>query len=369
MPTTFANTIDGNDIYAKRAEQDKNGDQIDTTYAKSAGLASVATSGSYNDLSDKPSIPSPVTVDQTYDASSTNAQSGTAVAGAIATVRQVPSSTSSDEGKVLIVDSNGDPTWEIFSGGVYKVVYNGAATNEVTSSVNLYSCDEIRLFFSIGGMEREVSVSLKGQSGTIQRVIKTYGRLNETSSCNERWIQITFTSSSITLNATKRYQIGSVDDATTTFSNAATTSVASSLMLLSRVVGVNYTSGSGGSDETVLWSGTYDGVIGSDNYITLSEAASHFETIEITNGGDYKSKYRFDGSSTIWSYTQSYADTTKTTLYSNMYGITENGTRVTCLCSNSFDVSSGSTYWTNRSSMNYGETQLIKIVGINRISS
>ena len=43
-------------------------------------LATVATSGSYNDLSNKPTIP---TVDQSYSASSTNAQSGVAVASAI----------------------------------------------------------------------------------------------------------------------------------------------------------------------------------------------------------------------------------------------------------------------------------------------
>lgn len=43
-------------------------------------LATVATSGSYADLSNKPTIP---TVDQTYSAVSTNAQSGVAVAGAI----------------------------------------------------------------------------------------------------------------------------------------------------------------------------------------------------------------------------------------------------------------------------------------------
>ena len=49
------------------------------------GLATVATSGSYNDLSNKPTIPAAVTVDQTYNASSANPQSGTAVAGAIAT--------------------------------------------------------------------------------------------------------------------------------------------------------------------------------------------------------------------------------------------------------------------------------------------
>lgn len=42
-----------------------------------SGLATVATSGAYSDLTGKP------TVDQTYSSSSTNAQSGTAVANAI----------------------------------------------------------------------------------------------------------------------------------------------------------------------------------------------------------------------------------------------------------------------------------------------
>lgn len=51
------------------------------------------------------------TVDQTYNSASTNAQSGTAVAGAISGINQVPASTSSDEGKVLTVDANGDPEW------------------------------------------------------------------------------------------------------------------------------------------------------------------------------------------------------------------------------------------------------------------
>lgn len=57
MSTTFANSINNNPIYADRAEKDKDGNRIDQTYAKSAGLAIVATSGDYNDLSNKPSIP------------------------------------------------------------------------------------------------------------------------------------------------------------------------------------------------------------------------------------------------------------------------------------------------------------------------
>ena len=72
-------------------------------------LATVATSGSYADLSNKPTIP---TVDQSYSASSTNAQSGTAVANAISAVNQVPSSTAVDEGKILTVNSSGNAVWD-----------------------------------------------------------------------------------------------------------------------------------------------------------------------------------------------------------------------------------------------------------------
>lgn len=63
MSQTFANTIDGNDIYAKRAECDAAGNTLSTTYATKGELP---------------------TVDQTYDGTSTNPQSGTAVAGALA---------------------------------------------------------------------------------------------------------------------------------------------------------------------------------------------------------------------------------------------------------------------------------------------
>lgn len=195
MSQVFADSINGDPIYATRAEQDKNGVDISTYYAKLADLAAIAFSGSYNDLTDLPTIsnvpavtssddgkvlkasysggtgsyswetatsglpastaqdagkllgvdnngdpewqaaptftqeqadwnesdntdpayiknkPTIPTVDQTYNASSANAQSGTAVAGAIAGVKQVPASTSADEGKVLKVDSSGDPEW------------------------------------------------------------------------------------------------------------------------------------------------------------------------------------------------------------------------------------------------------------------
>ena len=77
--------------------------------ANSADLATVATSGSYNDLSNKPTIP---TVDQTYGASSANAQSGVAVAQAIATVTTtsigaIPTTEKGAASGVAQLDANG----------------------------------------------------------------------------------------------------------------------------------------------------------------------------------------------------------------------------------------------------------------------
>lgn len=59
----------------------RSGAQAGSTAVQPGSLATVATSGSYNDLSNTPTIPG---VDQTYNSASTNAQSGTAVAGALA---------------------------------------------------------------------------------------------------------------------------------------------------------------------------------------------------------------------------------------------------------------------------------------------
>jgi hypothetical protein len=77
-------------------------------------FASVAMTGSYTDLSNTPPIPA---VDQSYDASSTNAQSGVAVAQALAgiSVDEVPPVTSTDDGKVLTAEysgGSGSYSWE-----------------------------------------------------------------------------------------------------------------------------------------------------------------------------------------------------------------------------------------------------------------
>lgn len=82
-------------------------------------LSVVATSGDYNDLLNKPYIPAGVIVDQTYSASSTNAQAGVAVAQAVA-------------GKV-------DANTAITGGTATKVTYDSKGL--VTSGTSLSSAD------------------------------------------------------------------------------------------------------------------------------------------------------------------------------------------------------------------------------------
>lgn len=76
-----------------------------------------AASGSAAEILNKPTIPS---VDQTYDGTSTNAQSGTAVASAISGIADVPTVGSSDDGKVLKASysgGSGSYSWQPESGG------------------------------------------------------------------------------------------------------------------------------------------------------------------------------------------------------------------------------------------------------------
>lgn len=76
-----------------------------------------AASGSAAEILNKPTIPS---VDQTYDGTSTNAQSGTAVASAISGIADVPTVGSSDDGKVLKASYSGGAgsySWQPESGG------------------------------------------------------------------------------------------------------------------------------------------------------------------------------------------------------------------------------------------------------------
>jgi hypothetical protein len=81
-------------------------------------------------------------VDQTYDASSSNAQSGVAVASAIAGVNAVPASTSADADKVLTVDAQGSPEWAAVSLGDVNNVLQVNALPATTEAHTLYLIPE-----------------------------------------------------------------------------------------------------------------------------------------------------------------------------------------------------------------------------------
>lgn len=114
----------------------RSGAAAGATAVQPSSLATVATTGSYTDLLDKPTIPPGVVVDQVYDGTSTNAQSGTAVAGAISGVRQVPSTSSGDNGKVLgVTDSAGTLGW-VAKGeaDLFYVTYNVTTFDEIKTA-------------------------------------------------------------------------------------------------------------------------------------------------------------------------------------------------------------------------------------------
>ena len=116
MATTTETLIDGlgsgvnrKGFYAKaaglaqKAVKDQNGDTIDQTYVKTSALP---------------------TVDQTYNALSTNAQSGVAVAQAISGTGQVPSVTANDDGKVLKATYSGGTgtfSWDSAPSGIPSI--------------------------------------------------------------------------------------------------------------------------------------------------------------------------------------------------------------------------------------------------------
>lgn len=133
MPTTFANTINGDEILAKRSQCDYAGNDIQTTYATKSELPT-ATSDLTNDtgyitLSD---VPAQVNAD--WDASSGVSEilnkpvipSGSQL---------VPAATSADADKVLKVNASGTPEWSIGGGGS-QVNSDWDATSGVAEILN-----------------------------------------------------------------------------------------------------------------------------------------------------------------------------------------------------------------------------------------
>ena len=152
MSKTFANSINSNPLYAERAEQDASGNTITTTYATKSDVSAVDSvpdvtssdngkvlkatyengSGSYGWESEvkKPIVAGAnITItnntnDVTIAATDTTYTFSTGLtnsSGTVTVTNPLPSSTSSDEDKVLTVDSTGAPVWAASQGGGNEV--------------------------------------------------------------------------------------------------------------------------------------------------------------------------------------------------------------------------------------------------------
>lgn len=116
-------------------------------------------------------------------------------------------------------------------------------------------------------------------------------------------------------------------------------------------------------NETLLWSGVWNS---SADTIVLSEPASAFEHVAVTNNKTYCSRYTYDGKSTCWSWFQPYCSNTGTLFYATRFTIDEDGKTVRYgSCGTSRITTAGVVNFT-LSNMNVGEVQVTKVVGINR---
>ena len=115
-------------------------------------------------IQNKPSIPAAVTVDQTYSASSTNAQSGVAVAEAVAaiSVDEVPAVTSSDDGKILKATySGGTGSYDWESPPAEKNLVAGSNVSITSSGDNVtIAATDTTYTFSTGLTESSGTVTV-----------------------------------------------------------------------------------------------------------------------------------------------------------------------------------------------------------------
>jgi hypothetical protein len=102
----------------------------------------VATSGDYTDLSNTPAIP---TVDQTYDASSVNAQSGVAVASGISdAVAALPTNLTSAQIQALKEALGIDET--VLYSGIQTIGDGGSATYTLSESPTNFQIIKVYCF-------------------------------------------------------------------------------------------------------------------------------------------------------------------------------------------------------------------------------
>ena len=151
-------------IPAAQQQVDWNASSGITSILNKPTLSAVATSGDYEDLTNKPTIPASVTVDQTYSATSTNAQSGTAVASAISEKQDTVTGAAT-----TITSSNLTSNRALISNDSGKVAVSTTTSTElgyvngVTSSIQTQLNNKVAKNTDItGGTKCKITYDSKG---------------------------------------------------------------------------------------------------------------------------------------------------------------------------------------------------------------
>ena len=124
-----------------------------------------------------------------------------------------------------------------------------------------------------------------------------------------------------------------------------------------------------GNDETVLWSGTYNGSVGTANAITMSEPLTNFDKIQLEMGGSYHSLWTYKSVGTYYQVISPFVGADGgTTLYAVMFNRLDDNKIYRYGCGMLNNAALTNNKWTNNSAGTQGECTLVKVIGINRIS-
>ena len=350
----------------------RSGAAAGATAVQPGDLSAVATTGAYSDLSGTPTIP---TVDQTYSASSANAQSGVAVASAIAGVNAVPASTSSDADKVLTVDAQGVPGWAnaqapISAGSGIDITNNVVSAKVDGTSVSFNAQGQLQ---SAAGAQADWAETDPADPSYIvaKPVPKTLAAGNGISITeNQSTITIANTSTvdqtydASSTNAQSGVAVASgIADA---IGDLPTNLTSAQLLALKEALGV---------DETMLYNNA-SGAVGTTP-INLSESIYNFERVRI----DLCSKVHANNwVSTVevpiqyitnnylnFCYTERYDNTWNWITWRCDFPITNSGTTI-ALESTAFGGALVNGNWSSGTNAN-GTFHVYKVVGIRRIAS
>lgn len=124
------------------------------------------------------------------------------------------------------------------------------------------------------------------------------------------------------------------------------------------------------ADETVLWSGSFNGAVGTAHYITMSEPLTNFDKIQLEMGGSYHSLWTYKSVGTHYQVTSPFvAADGGTTLYAVMFTRLDDNKIYRYGCGILNNAALTNNKWTNNSAGTQGECTLVKVIGINRINN